>query len=618
MISTTVRPDALVVGVEHRDQPRVGGALHVVLAAQGMQAGARLSDLPGRERERDEAPGVVGAVHVLRDAHAPHDDRGFRGRVEARDFPDRLCVDAADGRHRLGRKLLHVLAKSLVPRSAVADEGFVDQALFDDRVQHRVQQRDVGVGLELQVVGRVARELAAPGIGDDELHAGLRRVLHPGRRDRMVHRRVGADEEDHFGFHHVAHLVRYRAGVDALHERGDRRCVAETRAVVDIVRSEAGAHQLLEQIGLLVRALRRTEAGERFFPIPVADVAQACRREIQRLFPARLAEHTGPVVRIDGEVLVLLHAGPADEGLGQTVLVLHVVEAVAPLHAQAVAVGGTFAALHPEDLVALDVVGEQAPDAAIGADRVHRLVRLDLADFARGHQSARRAGLHAFAAGDAGGIAHGIVEIEHDLRMLAAVGVADDVVHLFLAAGAQAAGALDAGIQVYRDRGVGEIGFRLVPRLEARLADFQLLRPAIKLGIERVGFFRNVREQKLEHHLLARHRARAVGGDLHAVLGVAAAGRREHALALDFDHAGAAVAVRAHAFLVTEVRDVDAVMLGRLDEGLVRPADDGLAVQLELDRHRRRLRGAYAIHRSSLRKTGDRPPFSSSFMSPCS
>src|SRR5438034_11092337 len=87
---------------------------------------------------------------------------------------------------------------------------------------------------------------------------------------------------------------------------------------------------------------------------------------------------------------------------------------------------------------------------------------------------------------------------------------------------------------------------------------------------------------------------------------------REHALALDFDHAGAAVAVRAHAFLVTEVRDVDAVMLGRLDEGLVRPADDGLAVQLELDRHCRRLRGAYAIHRSSLRKTGDRPPFSSS------
>ncbi len=71
--------------------------------------------------------------------------------------------------------------------------------------------------------------------------------------------------------------------------------------------------------------------------------------------------------------------------------------------------------------------------------------------------------MHALAAGDAGGIAHGIVEVEHDLGMLAAVRVADDVVHLLLAAGAQAARALDAGIQVDRDRRVGEIRFGLVP-----------------------------------------------------------------------------------------------------------------------------------------------------------
>jgi len=36
-----------------------------------VQARARLADLPGRERERDEAARVVGAVHVLRDA-MPH------------------------------------------------------------------------------------------------------------------------------------------------------------------------------------------------------------------------------------------------------------------------------------------------------------------------------------------------------------------------------------------------------------------------------------------------------------------------------------------------------------------------------------------------------------------
>jgi hypothetical protein len=33
--------------------------------------------------------------------------------------------------------------------------------------------------------------------------------------------------------------------------------------VVDVVGLEAGAHQLLEEIGLLVRALGRAEAGQR-------------------------------------------------------------------------------------------------------------------------------------------------------------------------------------------------------------------------------------------------------------------------------------------------------------------------------------------------------------------
>src|SRR2546422_3343186 len=110
-----------------------------------------------------------------------------------------------------------------------------------------------------------------------------------------------------------------------------------------------------------------------------------------RLVPARFAEYLRPVVRIDGEVLVLFDSRPADERPGEPVLVLDVVEAVAPLHAQAAAVRGPFAALHPEDLVALDVVGEQATDAAVGADRIHGLVRLDFADFARRHERAGRA-----------------------------------------------------------------------------------------------------------------------------------------------------------------------------------------------------------------------------------
>ena len=103
MISTTVSPrlsssgvchsalefradlrvlDRLVVGVDHRDQAGIGGALHVVLAAQRMQPGAGPADLAGDQRQRDQAARVVGAVDVLRDAHAPEDDRRLGAGVE--------------------------------------------------------------------------------------------------------------------------------------------------------------------------------------------------------------------------------------------------------------------------------------------------------------------------------------------------------------------------------------------------------------------------------------------------------------------------------------------------------------------------------------------------------
>ena len=117
MISTTVRPrsgssscrqsfsngsrrsvrlDRLVVGQEHRDQAGVGGALHVVLAAQRMQPGAGTADLAGDQRQRDQAARIVGAVDVLADAHAPEDDRGARARIDPRHFAQRLGRDAAD------------------------------------------------------------------------------------------------------------------------------------------------------------------------------------------------------------------------------------------------------------------------------------------------------------------------------------------------------------------------------------------------------------------------------------------------------------------------------------------------------------------------------------------
>ena len=113
--------DGLVVREVHRDQARVGSALHVVLAAQRMQARARPADLARDQRERDQAARVVGAVRVLRDAHAPEDDRRFRGRVDARHVAQHARLDADDLGHRFGREVLDLGLQRLEARDVLAN-----------------------------------------------------------------------------------------------------------------------------------------------------------------------------------------------------------------------------------------------------------------------------------------------------------------------------------------------------------------------------------------------------------------------------------------------------------------------------------------------------------------
>ena len=135
--------DRLVVGVDHRDQAGVRGALDVVLAAERVQAGARPADLAGHQRQRDQAARVVGAVDVLRDAHAPEDDRRLGARVDARDVAQGRGVDAADRAPSSRAKIPDVLAQVLEIVGMRLDVLPVVEAFLDDRVQQRVQQRHV-------------------------------------------------------------------------------------------------------------------------------------------------------------------------------------------------------------------------------------------------------------------------------------------------------------------------------------------------------------------------------------------------------------------------------------------------------------------------------------------
>ena len=112
------------------------------------------------------------------------------------------------------------------------------------------------------------------------------------------------------------------------------------------------------------------------------------------------------------------------------------------------------------------------------------------------------------------------------------------------------------------------IGHHLGARREARLADLQPLGPEVDLVAPRQRGLGHVGLQQLEHQLLRLAGALAGGLHDHAVARCAAARRRQHALAVDLDHARAAVAHRVEPVLVAQVRDANAIALGHVENRL--------------------------------------------------
>ena len=126
------------------------------------------------------------------------------------------------------------------------------ELLRHDHVEHGVEHRHVGTVAELQHVRGVALERLAARIRHHQCRAALGRLFEKRRGDRMIFGRVGADDDDDFGILALIKGRRHRGRTDALHQSGDRRGVAQARTMIDIVGAEAGAHQLLEQIGFLI------------------------------------------------------------------------------------------------------------------------------------------------------------------------------------------------------------------------------------------------------------------------------------------------------------------------------------------------------------------------------
>src|SRR5580704_8990982 len=357
--------------------------------------------------------------------------------------------------------------------------------------------------------------------------------------------------------------------------------MAEPRAVVDVVGAETGAHQFLEKVSLLVRTFGRAKAGQRIGAVAVANLDEAGSSTIERLLPGRLAKVRPRVRRVDELVWHLGHAVLADHRLQQALRIGDIVEAEAALDAEPVLVGRAVPAFDRDDLVVLDLVSELAADAAIRANAVDGAVRLAFVDIVvvnhrRRHQRAGRTGLHALAAGNAGRRTHRIVEIEHDLFEMAAAGHADHVVDLNFAAGADAEIALDAGVEIDRHGDVAAVGLRHFGRLALGKAAGHGLEPPHglpKLGIRIVRDFdrRLIGKQKLGDHLARGLGAVGLRLHFHARRRRAQAACRKHALALDLDHADAAIAVSPVAGLRRKAQ------MRQLDVEPARGAKDRLA-----------------------------------------
>ena len=159
------------------------------------------------------------------------------------------------------------------------EELAVAQSLGDDRVRHRVQQRDVRPRPDGEVTGGVVGQLDAPRIDDDQACAATGGLLDSRADDRMVLGRVRARTPGSCGRVSMSskELVARPAPSMPLQRRGARR-VADARAAVDVVGADDRARELLRQVVVLVRRAGRAEHADAVGAVAVDQLRAAGRR----------------------------------------------------------------------------------------------------------------------------------------------------------------------------------------------------------------------------------------------------------------------------------------------------------------------------------------------------
>ena len=186
-----------------------------------MEPRPRPPHLPGHQRKADKAARIVRAVNVLADAHAPEDHPRLGPGEGAGDLAQGVGVDAAKSGHLFRREASQMLLHRFEVLGVGGDILLIRQPLFDDDMHDRVQHRDVGARAELQHPPGVALQTLAARVHHDQLAAALGELLEIGRGDRVVFRRVGADDDGDVGVLDLVERGGDGARSDILHQRGD-------------------------------------------------------------------------------------------------------------------------------------------------------------------------------------------------------------------------------------------------------------------------------------------------------------------------------------------------------------------------------------------------------------
>src|ERR1700719_2769322 len=179
--------------------------------------------------------------------------------------------------------------------------------------------------------------------------------------------RVGADDDRNVGVFDGIEILRSSRGSEGGLEAIAGRRMAHARAGIDIAVAEGGAHELLHQEGLFVRAPRRVDAADLAASVFYLDALELGGDAADRVLPGYFAPRLADLV--------------ADHRLEDAFAVIGVAPGEAALHAGMAAVRlAVLVRHHAHDLIAAHFHLEGAADPAIGAGGERRPFRLALID----------------------------------------------------------------------------------------------------------------------------------------------------------------------------------------------------------------------------------------------